>query len=171
MATTYKLISSVTVGSGGASSIAFTSIPATYTDLLIKISMRCAGGQQWSKLEFNGTSYLTNWKMQYLQGDGTSAASGNQADSYYSIMMPGSGQTASTFGSAEVYIPNYRSSNNKPVSIDHVTENNAVGAFANLTALLWSNSAAITSITISESSGSSNYAQYSTASLYGISNA
>jgi hypothetical protein len=171
MATTHTLISSVTVGSGGAASIGFTSIPATYTDLVVKISMRCAGNAQWSRLEFNGTSYTTNWKMRYLQGDGSSAASGNQADSYYSIMMPGSGQTASTFGSAEIYIPNYAGSSNKSVSIDHVTENNATGAFANLTTLLWSNSAAITSITITESSGSSNYAQYSTAYLYGISNA
>ena len=50
MATTYTLISSVTVGSGGAASIEFTSIPADYTDLLLKVSMRCAGSQQWSKL-------------------------------------------------------------------------------------------------------------------------
>jgi hypothetical protein len=109
--------------------------------------------------------------MSYIQGSGTSTASGNQADSYYSIMMPGSGQTASIFGNAEIYIPNYAGSNNKPISIDHVTENNATDAWANLTVLLWSNSAAITSIKISESSGSSNYAQYSTAYLYGISNA
>jgi hypothetical protein len=35
MATTYEIISSVTVGSGGAADIEFTSIPATYTDLVI----------------------------------------------------------------------------------------------------------------------------------------
>ena len=40
MADTYTLISSVTVGAGGASSIDFTSIPATYTDLLVKFSLR-----------------------------------------------------------------------------------------------------------------------------------
>ena len=168
---TYTLISSVTVGSGGAASIEFTSIPNTYTDLLIKVSMRCAGSQQWSKLEFNGTSYTTNWTMRYIQGNGASASSGNQADSYYSVMMPGSSQTANTFGNAEIYIPNYAGSTNKSVSIDHLTEDNATTAYANLTALLWSNSAAITSVKLSESSGSSNYAQYSTAYLYGISNA
>ena len=40
MATTYKAISTVTVGSGGAASITFSSIPATYTDLVLKISGR-----------------------------------------------------------------------------------------------------------------------------------
>jgi hypothetical protein len=36
MAGTHKLIGSVTVGSGGSSSIEFTSIPATYADLILK---------------------------------------------------------------------------------------------------------------------------------------
>ena len=171
MATTYKLISSVTVGSGGAADITFSSIPSTYTDLLLKVSLRCASTEQWSKLEFNGTSYLTNWNMLYLQGNGATVVSGTQGDSYYSVMMTSSTETASTFGNAEVYIPNYASSNNKTVSIDHVTENNATTAYANLTALRWSNSAAITSIKLSSSSGSNNYAEYSTAYLYGISNA
>ena len=40
MATTYTLISSVTVGSGGAANIEFTSIPSTYTDLLLKYYLR-----------------------------------------------------------------------------------------------------------------------------------
>jgi hypothetical protein len=40
MATTYEIISSVTVGSGGAANIEFTSIPATYTDLYVLASIR-----------------------------------------------------------------------------------------------------------------------------------
>ena len=39
---TFTKIASATVGSGGASSIEFTSIPSTYTDLVIKLSMRSA---------------------------------------------------------------------------------------------------------------------------------
>jgi hypothetical protein len=38
MAATYKLIETVTVGSGGAANIEFTSIPQTYTDLKLVIS-------------------------------------------------------------------------------------------------------------------------------------
>ena len=60
MANTYTLISSVTVGSGGASSIEFTSIPSTYTDLLLNFSGRSntnqASGGFACKIEFNGSS-------------------------------------------------------------------------------------------------------------------
>ena len=40
MANTFKKIQTVTVGSGGAASIDFTSIPQTYTDLKIVLSAR-----------------------------------------------------------------------------------------------------------------------------------
>jgi hypothetical protein len=66
----------------------------------------------------------------------------------------------------EIYFPNYASATNKSFSIDSVTENNATLANQFLTAGLWSNTAAITSITLLAASG--NLAYYSTASLYGI---
>jgi hypothetical protein len=40
MALTYTAIKTVTVGSGGAANIDFTSIPQTYTDLVLKVSAR-----------------------------------------------------------------------------------------------------------------------------------
>jgi hypothetical protein len=36
MANTYEAIATVEVGSGGASTIDFTSIPSTYTDLVLR---------------------------------------------------------------------------------------------------------------------------------------
>ena len=44
MANTYIKIASNTVGSGGVSSITFSSIPQTYTDLVIKASVRTSRG-------------------------------------------------------------------------------------------------------------------------------
>jgi hypothetical protein len=76
--------------------------------------------------------------------------------------------TASTFANNEVTIPNYTSSNFKSYSVDSVTENNATQAYAIFVAGLWSNTAAITSITLGLSSA--NFVQYSTAYLYGIKN-
>jgi hypothetical protein len=62
MATTYKLISSVTVGSGGATTMTFSSIPQTYTDLLLKISSRnTTGGADNHRVTFNGNT--TNLKL------------------------------------------------------------------------------------------------------------
>jgi hypothetical protein len=171
MATTYTLISSVTVGAGGAATMAFTSIPADYTDLVLQVSARTdEAGANWSQsnITFNGsTSGYTN---KYLLGTGSATSSGSVGTAYvYGGRGTGAGATASTFGNSFVYIPNYAGSNNKSVSTDEVTENNATAALAFLNAGLWSNSAAITSITITASG--CNFVQYSTAYLYGISNA
>jgi hypothetical protein len=54
---TYTLINSVTVGSGGAASMEFTSIPSTYTDLVVKISGRSDNtGSFANYLRFNSDS-------------------------------------------------------------------------------------------------------------------
>ena len=80
--------------------------------------------------------------------------------------LEGTGYTASTFGNAELYIPNYTSSNNKSFSADSVTENNATAAYSQLIAGLWSNVTAITSLSLAPSSGT--FVQHSTATLYGV---
>ena len=60
MANTYTLIASNTVGSGGAASISFSSIPSTYTDLLVKISTRDnTGSFNDMLLTFNGSGSYT----------------------------------------------------------------------------------------------------------------
>ena len=167
---TYTLISSVTVGSGGAASIEFTSIPATYTDLCLVYSLRgnIAGSNDECNILINGaTSSYTN---RYLQGNGTSASSGSSyTTKIYTGETDGSTATANTFGNGSAYFPNYAGSNYKSLSTDGVSENNAASAYTNLSANLWSNTAAITSISLQAYSGT--WLQYSTAYLYGISNA
>jgi hypothetical protein len=171
MATTYTLIQTITVGSGGAASMEFTSIPADYTDLLVKLSgrsSRSAAVMEEFLLTFNNNG--SSYSERQLRGDGSSAIS--QAFSGSSIQQlgqPGAGATANTFGNWEFYIPNYAGSNNKSISLDGVTENSATQAYTNFEAGLWANSAAITSIKIS--AGSYLAVEYSTAYLYGISNA
>jgi hypothetical protein len=171
MANTYTLISSVTVGSGGAANITFSSIPATYTDLLVNISGRCSQAASGGNctISFNGTA--VNATRRNLNGSGSAASSTTASDGYIGD-IPGSTSTASTFGNTLIYIPNYASSNNKSFSVDNVTENNATAALASLIAGLWSNSAAITSIKFEPLSPQTwTFNQYSTAYLYGISNA
>jgi hypothetical protein len=168
---TYTLISSATVGSGGAANMEFTSIPADYTDLLFRFTARYSGSSaDIVRLTFNNTS--SGWSFRYLEGYGTGVSSGSTfgAGAYmYAGYVNGTANTASTFTSQDIYIPNYLSSNNKSVSIDAVLENNASVGYNNLLAGLWSNTSAITSIKIIPETGT--FAQYSTAYLYGISNA
>jgi len=160
-------IETVTVGSGGQAAITFSSIPQTYTDLRIVTSCRStASAVAVSKqIKFNGSS--SNLSSRRLFGSGSSTTSDSFASNLYIGIIPGATATASTFSNDLIYIPNYTGSTNKSVSADSVSENNATEAYQALFAGLWSNTAAITSIELSLVSG--NFAQYSTATLYGIS--
>jgi hypothetical protein len=165
MANTYEAIATVTVGSGGAADIQFTSIPQTYTDLVLSLSLRDSDtGGDWSEASIKPNGATTNRSARSVYGTGSAAGSDNNTAIY--AWISNANNTANTFGNATVYMPNYTSSNAKSMSIDSVTENNATAALAVLNAALWNDSAAITSITITPEVA--NFAQHSTATLYGI---
>lgn len=172
MANTFVKIASVTVGAGGAASMTFSSIPSTYTDLCLKISARSlySGVDNNFTIQFN-SSGGTAYSQRVLYGTGSAAGSFSRTAQPYVDpgYLNGNTSTSNTFGNAEIYIPNYAGSNNKSLSSDSVTENNATAADMALGAGLWANTAAITSITIADYN-SNNFVQYSTATLYGIKN-
>jgi hypothetical protein len=165
----YK-IGSVEVGSAGSATISFSSIPSGYTDLLIKITTRdttATVNLAQVKMTFNGSA--TGYTNRNVYGNGSSTTSQTTATTSIDVgignSMPTAGNTANTFSNGEVYIPNYAGSNNKSVSTDIVGENNTTAAYAGITAGLWSNTAAITSISFAPTT---LFAQYTTATLYGI---
>jgi len=162
MAIGYKFIASSTVGSGGVTSVTFSSIAAIYTDLVVKMSARDGSSNGTIYVCINGTTQ-TNQTMKRLEGNGASATSDSQSSIYFT--MDYASHTANTFGSAEMYIPNYTSSNNKSISIDAIEENNATTAYSDLVAGLWSQTAAITSLNFQ---CNASFAQYTTFYLYGI---
>jgi hypothetical protein len=167
MPNTFIKIATVTVGSGGAATMAFSSIPSTYTDLCVKISSRSSRNDDTVDallLRFNGDTGA-NYKNTELVGDGTNRGSNTlvRAGIINSVTS-----TSNTFSSNEIYIPNYTGSANKLVGADGVTEQNGTFAIQSLNAYLWSNTAAITSITLAPNLGTL-FLQYSTATLYGIS--
>lgn len=176
MPSTYKIIQAITVGSGGSSALDFTSIPNTYTDLILKVSGRIttAAIDTHISLRFNnnsGNSYSFKRVIGNGAGPGTGASSYGETNetsmNFYSTVN-GASSTTSTFSNIEFYIPNYASSNTKTISFDGVLENNAVTAYASIYAGLWNNTAAINQITLT---GSANFLQHTTAYLYGVSNA
>jgi hypothetical protein len=171
MANTFELIASSTVGSGGASSIDFTSIPSTYTDLLVKVSFRGVSSATAILVSRYNADGGNNYVNRFLYGNGSSAGSGNynpNNSNYY-----GNGDlytyTANTFANCEIYQPNYTASVYKSSSADNVSENNATLANVHLSANIWNNTAAITRITLEVYADT--FAQYSTAYLYGVKNA
>ena len=161
MAVTYKLIETVTVGSGGAANITFTSIPQTYTDLKLVMSLRNTIDSVLGTIQFNGLS--TDLTSRVLLGNGSAASSTTPASVIQFYGANPTSYTASVFGNVEIYIPNYAGSTNKSVSIDSVTENNATASFQSMTAGVWGATSAITQISILVA-----VAQHSSASLYGI---
>lgn len=168
MAAARYFIASVTVGSGGASTFDFTSIPSTYTDLVVKLSARTddTGTYGYAYISFNNTTY--NSAIRYLQGSGSGVNSASESTGYIGI-VDANGATANTFSSNEVYIPNYAGSTNKSFSVDSTEEHNATTSYMQLMAGLWSNTATINRITI-KTAGANKFLQYSTATLYGIKN-
>ena len=167
MPDTFTLIASSTVGAGGAANITFSSIPSTYTDLCIKVSIRTSYSDQYDGLTFTFNGSTANFSTRQLYGTGSSALS-NSGSNNGGPLINANTSTSNTFGNAEIYIPNYAGSSYKSVSSDGVTENNATQAFGGVIATLWSNTSAITSIVLG-SANSSTILQYSTAYLYGIS--
>ena len=173
MANTYTLIASSTVGAGGAASIDFTSIPSTYTDLVLEFSVRSNYASTFDAawLRVNGDTG-GNYSYRTLRGDGsaTNSVTGSAATAIYVGSIPAASATSSTFQNAAIYAPNYAGSTYKSVSIDSVSENNATTAYALLAAGLWSSASAINALKLYPDAGTL-FVQYSTAYLYGVKNA
>jgi hypothetical protein len=166
MTTSWTAIASNTVGSGGVASVTFSSIPGTYTDLLVKGSVRCTVSANYEdlNLQFNSSDISRRLRV---GGNGSVAFSDVYNNPTPGIAV-GATATASTFTNFDLYIPNYTGSNNKSFSYDTVTENNATAAVAQMDAGIWNSSSAITSMTFLVVSA--NLVQYSTFTLFGIKN-
>jgi hypothetical protein len=162
-----KKIATVTVGAGGATSIDFTSIPGTYTDLVLILSARSSGIYSAGKVYFNSDTTDANYAGRRLIGDGAAGSSATDT-APYGFVVARSGTTASVFGNTAIYIPNYAGSSAKSFSFDGVEENSASTSYAQIGGLKWTGTAAITSISLRNNIGTDTFVQYSTATLYGI---
>jgi|688.fasta_scaffold302102_1 hypothetical protein len=169
---TYTLIDSEVLTSSAAS-VTFSSIPADYTDLVVRFSGRSnlSNTQDDLKLTFNGST--STYSGINVQGNGSAAASNTLTGYAYLYMrnvFDAATATANTFSSVEIYIPNYTSSVAKPFNITAMQENNTTAAQMATQACLWSGTSAITSMTIAPVDGTA-IVSGSSFYLYGISNA
>lgn len=159
-----ELVETIEVGSGGAASIEFTSIPQTGVDLLIMVSTRRSSNNEIGYLQFNGDGGAGNHDTVWLEGDGSTATTSSLDSTVIRFDVTRNDATANTFGNASIYVSNYTSSSAKSVSIDSVGENNGTTAYSMLSAGSWSGTTAITSLELIY-----GQVEYSTASLYIIS--
>jgi hypothetical protein len=159
---TMTLIETKTLGTAAAS-IEFTSIPQDGTDLLFLFSLRSTADVDFVVLAMNAST--ANFTQRYLAGTGSNAFGLTQTNALTAITNP-STTTANTFSNASFYIPNYAGSTNKSFSLDVIFENNATLGRQQIHAGLWSDTAAITSVSFTV--GSSTFVTGSTISLYKI---
>jgi hypothetical protein len=163
----------VVAGSGGLSSVTFSSIPSTYTDLVLRISARTDRSYPIDqlKMSFNGVSSGYSYIDADSQGSSPYFGGSSSASVIYSSWTTGATATANTFGNVEIYIPNYTSSYAKSALITGVSENNSATSYINLVSGVWSYSGqpAITSINFVMDVGTI-FTQYSSFYLYGINN-
>lgn len=171
MPNTMTLIASYTV-SGTAATIDFSSIPSTYTDLVLLSSLRSNQTDFPSTdvlIKYNNTA--SNQSQKNLRGYSLGPFSQSGTDMVFGN-MPSAANTTSTFSSGSWYIPNYAGAINKSASYESAVESNGSDTYSwwlNMGAELWSDTTAINRITLTPSSTWS-FAANSTAYLYGIKN-
>jgi hypothetical protein len=148
-----KLIESKTLATAAAS-IEFTSIPQDGTDLLVLTALRnSTPATGWADALIRPNGATTNLSSKALYGTGSTAGSlPNSTDIYHQAVNGGS--TSNTFSNSIIYITNYAGNTAKSISVDTVTEQNTTAALQAITAGLWNNTAAITSLTIVPSADS-----------------
>jgi hypothetical protein len=161
-AQTYEPIATTTVSGSSITTYTFSSIPSTYTDLVLITSIKAAttNSNQW--MRFNGDT-ATNYSSTNVYGTGTYALSTNQSsqDKINSVL---SGYVVTTENAVGIYnIMNYSNTTTYKTMISRF---NNSGVVAQAEVSLWRSTSAITSITIFTTPDS--FAVGSTLTLYGI---
>lgn len=159
-------ISTITVGSGGSGSIQFTSIPQSYTDLLVKYSFRNTTSNGTVYVYYNDNTTAANYTYKQAYGNGTSGTYDSQSEAFFGVINR-STYTTNTFSNGDIYIASYTNSLfNKLASAEAVSENNSTEAIASIWGRFWNQTSSITSIKFVPYIGT--FDQYSSVSLYGI---
>ena len=172
-----KLATYTVTAGGGDASIAFTNIPQDYTDLKIIFSGRSTKAGSYTGaglLTFNsGEAGVMNQKDLYGVGGTSSPGSATSASAdFISIgegSFPSAGNTSGVFGNFELYVKSYTESNYKSWSIDYIACDNSTTSYPIIAAGIYNINSAVTTVTIACSGG--NWAQNTTATLYGVRNA
>ncbi len=171
----FESIATVTVGSGGAADVEFTSIPGTYTHLQIRWiarSARSGFADDNMAMQLNGNTG-NNYAWHQLNGNGTAASAA--ADSSIANLrcgrMTGATAGASTFGVGVIDILDYTNTNKYRTVRTLSGEDNNGDGLITLFSGLYQSTTAITSIKLFSQTGANNFAQYSHFALYGIKSA
>jgi len=166
---TYVPIATNTLSSA-ALTVTFSSIPSTYTDLIIVINGRStyAGTYINNYLQFNGDG-SSNYSDTTLYGNGSSVTSSRHSSvsNPQCGVIPAANITSGIFGVVTHHIMNYANTSTYKTFLNRSSNSDSGGGYAYASVGLWRSTAAITSVVLAIDSGY-NWASGSTFSLYGI---
>jgi hypothetical protein len=173
-ATSYESIATVTVGSGGAASAEFTSIPGTYTHLQVRMFAKTdrALNRDGVRMRMNSVSTGSPYAWHGLYGDGASALVDGGANLNEIVTFRAAGNTSATniWGGLIIDVLDYANTNkNTTIRCLGGVDLNGAGEIW-LSSGLWNNTSAITTLTFTPNIGS-NFLQYSHFALYGCKSA
>jgi hypothetical protein len=167
---TYQLISSNTLASTTAS-VTFSSIPSTYTDLVLRANIRhTTGFINTMAVKINGGNTIS-YIVLTAGNSSASSFSGSTSSSDNALVSDGNSNTANTFSNGEVYIPSYNSTAYKQFSAVSVAEQNgSTGWQMNLVSNSLISTSPVTSIQIIDAVNGYSMLAGSSFYLYGIKN-
>ena len=162
----FESIATVTVGSGGASSITFSDIPSGFQHLQIRMISRNSsanGTDIWMNLNSDtGSNYA--WHQLYGPGSGSAGASGSASQT--KMVLSQSASSTSIFGAHVFDILDYGSTS-KATTVRCLGGWDANGSgYILLRSGLWTSTNAVTTIALTLAAG--NFSQHTTAALYGV---
>ena len=169
----YESISTVTIGSGGASNIEFSSIPSTYTHLQIRLIAEGADASGPGAMSIDvvvNSDTGANYSRHRLYGDGSSvgADSGTSQTDMFGGLLNYSASVNNIYGAAVIDILDYANTN-KYKTLRSLSGYDANGSgYAMFLSGLWQSTSAITNIKIYPDNRSYTLRQYSSFALYGI---
>jgi hypothetical protein len=168
----FESIATVTVGSGGAANIEFTSIPGTYQHLQVRFIGQCADtassgtGQNRVSVTLNADTTNANYAIHQLFGNGSTAGAYAETSSRLGFGVVPRNSITSFAGNVVDLLDYANTSKNTTIRAFGGYDANGSGII-NLLSVLWMNTNAVTSIKL-EPESATNFKQYSTAALYGV---
>ena len=167
MAITYEPIATNTVSGTGTASVTFSSIPSTYTDLILICNTGIISGTDNLGIRVGNGSVDTgsNYSITYLTGNGTSASSA-RLSSQTILEITYVGGMDSTLNSNQIV--QFNDYSNTTTNKTLVTRNNRASLGVDAAVGLWRSTSAINIITCTVKGGTSNWLSGSTFTLYGI---
>ena len=160
MATTYTPIGTATA-SGSTNIITFSSIPATYTDIIIVVKAD-GSGQGGYQVRFNSDS-AGNYSSTRLYGDGSTASSDRQTNKNNLTSEWGGG----TYNMYITHVMNYANTTTYKTALTRIADTNFTVAMVSM----WRSTAAVSTITVQNGNSATNFAAGSTFTLYGVKSA